>query len=66
MLGNANKASLWKSSYFYGIFLDGALYDVHGLDNFIDSFFDGMSVQRELNIGLTNFLDGTKYNLNNF
>lgn len=58
MLGDATKSTLWKSSYFYGIFLDGALYDVHGLNTFIDKYFNGMSVRRELNIGLTNFLDG--------
>ena len=57
-LANKEDYDLWTSSYFYGIFLDGALYETSGVNKFIWNYLYNMTIKRPIDIGIANFLDG--------
>ncbi len=58
-LAEKQNFTLWTASYFYGVFLEGALYDTSGLNQYLTNLFKDTKMMRSLYIGLANFLDGS-------
>lgn len=48
----------WSWGMIYGFFYEHSLYDAKNLFKFIESYFNYRTVQRHLNIGLANVLNG--------
>lgn len=48
----------WNWGIIYGFFYENSLYDASALYSFIDKYFQGSTIKKHVNLGITNLLNG--------